>query len=220
MNVNRRILIGVPTVVIFVSAVAWIFQDYVFTAGVAPAFRPDYAPATGSETQLMVIKNVDGENASLLLKSTERPQFFLYRPSGNIERVGRNEWARSSQRELDCWEQSTPDSYTGSSYGHYVLNAKLSPDGRRIAVLSAYGPKFPDSGGFIFGGTGRILGTRYLEIRETQDNRIVGKPFRIDISSVVAHPSLCWADGAQHVVVYNQAKDAGGNISVANVTED
>lgn len=210
--------LAIGSYVFLAALLCWYFQDIVRTNGYAVSVKPENVRPETSETQILIIKNADASGNTLLLQSTDRPQFFLYDPSKkSIEKSDWTAWKSSQERELDCWEQSTYDDYSGPSYGYYIFAAKKSPDGSKIAVLSAYGPKLPDTNGMFFGGTGLTLGTRYLEIRNTSGNELFGKPVRIDISSRVLKPRLCWSDRARYVIVYADERETVGKVSIIDV---
>src|SRR4249920_2404491 len=163
---------------ILVPVLGWFLMDFLLTSWYAPTVSPRYFPPGDVQTQQTIIKDADSTGSALLLKSTEQPQYFLYEPSRNSTRnADENEWEKSQEKEIDCWEQSTPDDYAGPSYGHYVLNAKRSPDNSKIAVLSAYGPKLPGIS-LGLGGAEKIWGTRYLEIKENPGFSNIQKPVR------------------------------------------
>jgi len=212
-----KIILLVLPLIIFAG---WYLQDLVMTSCYARSKRPEFIfspplepgevrilPEPSNEPEIMLIKNLDPIGKVVLFKTGENPQFFRYDPAKRvIETVDSREWDESREKELDCWEQSTPDVYSGPSYGHYILVAKRSPDNSKIAVLSAYGPKMQSIFSFPgLGGSERIWGTRYLEIRNVADNESIRRPVRIDISDNALKPSLCWSDGASHIIVHDLA---------------
>jgi len=221
--------INIILLVLLLIIAGWYLQDVVLTSGYAPSKRPEFIfspplepgevrilPEPSNEPEIMLIKNLDPTGKVVLFKAGENPQFFRYDPAkGVIETVDSKEWDESREKELDCWEQSTPDVYSGPSYGQYILVAKRSPDNSKIAVLSAYGPKSPISG-FIFGGGGKIFGTRYLEIRNVADNESIRRPVRIDISDNALKPSLCWSDGASHIIVHDLHRLTSDRFSIVD----
>jgi len=212
---RKTTIILVALAVVFCG---WYFEDFFLTAGYAPGNQFASSPPTMSETQTTLIKDADSTGKSLLLKASDHSQFFLYDPSKQIIRNATSEeWEMSSEKELDCWEQSTPDDYSGISYGHYLLTAKKSPDSTKIAILSAYGPRTPEILSFpgLGGGGGRIWGTRYLEIKSFPEYEPIGKPIRIDLPPHIT-PSLCWSDGLKHIVVHTQGDNFGYKFSVVD----
>ena len=226
----KKRIIKITLLVLLLIFAGWYLQDFVLTSGYAPSKRPEFIfspplapgevrilPMPSNEPEIMLIKNLDSTGKVLLFKTGEYPQFYRYDPAKRvIETVDSREWDESREKELDCWEQSTPDVYPGPSYGHYVLVAKRSPDNSKIAVLSAYGPKSPIEGGFFFGGGGKIFGTRYLEIRNVADSESIRRPVRIDISDNALKPSLCWSDGASHIIVHDLDRLTHGRFSVVD----
>jgi hypothetical protein len=214
---NKRKVALTLLSVLVVMVLIWYFQDSLLTDGYAASIFPDFVPPAENEAQILILKNADPTGKILLIKTSPRLQFLAYDSSSkSINATDQKTWKRSQEQELDCWDQSTPDDYGGRSYGHYILNAKYSPDNNRIAVLSAYGPSLPGSSLHPgLGGADKIWGTRYLEIKETSGLLTVGRPIRIDISSKISKPSLCWSEGARYVVVYFPGKDFGATVSVA-----
>ena len=214
MKIRGRKFVVIVGILIAVL-LSWYFQDLFLTAGYAPFFSPHIAPPVVSEKQVMLIKNADAAGSSLLLKYGENPQFFLYNSSKRVIEVSNSsQWDESKEPELDCWDQSTPDDYTGSIYGHYLLSSKRSPDGAKIAIVSAYGPRSPEHEGMFTGGGERVFGSRYLEIRSLPRLELIGWPYRIEISSRIRKPVICWSDEGKHIVIYGQEKYADSTFSV------
>lgn len=205
--------------VLLISILGWLLEDFFLTSGYAPSAYPGYSPPVKSLTQVVLIKNADQSGQALLFKVNEDPSFFRYDPTSRvIDEVDPSSWEASTEKEIDCYERSGYDEYSGSSYGHYILGANMSPDKTKIAVLSAYGPKYESPRfGPLYGGDETIRGSRYLEIRSLPSNERLQKPAKIDIANWVDHPQICWSEGEHYVVVYNQNVRVTGNFSVVDV---
>ena len=211
MKRNTSIIVLLALAMVFCG---WYFEDVFLTAGYAPSFRPGLA--TTSETSLL-IKNRNAAGDGLLLRPRGHEDVFLYDVSKKlIQKVNSEEWEQSDEKELICFGLS--DEYSGSSYGHYVLTSHKSPDNTRIAVVSAYGPRAPEVLSFpgLGGGEGRIMGTRYLEVRKLPENELVGRPVRIDLLWYTNKPDMCWSDQAKFIVVSYE----GTNFSVVENPAD
>jgi hypothetical protein len=214
---KRRPLVIIPALVLAVFF-GWLLEDYFLTSGYAPSAYPGYSSPVISYTQVMLIKNADQAGQVLLFKVNEDPRFFRYDPAKHmIDEVPSTGWQESKEKELDCWEQSTYDGYSGPIYGSYLLGTKNSPDNTKTAVLSAYGPKYSGLSWPGLGSTETIHGSRYLEIRSLANNERMRRPAKIDINIWIEQPRICWSEGGHYVVVYNQDKDDTATFSVVDV---
>ena len=83
-----------------------------------------------------------------------------------------------------------------------VRDARLNPDGRLVAVLSASGVTIPRSSTMpTLGGSG-IAGWRYHHLVEVASGKLTGS--RVALGFGVADPALCWSPNGE-VVVYADA---------------
>ena len=196
------LLVGVCAAVII-----WLSLDTFLTDRYSAAFEPRYVTPTGFDPDAALLLKEDANSNSLFVSARGRPEIFKYdSATRQVSRVEGRDWSAVSAAETDCGNQLVPDDYAGSLYGHYFLNAKRSTDDRLIGVLSAYGPQAPAIPILPnLSGPGRIMGTRYLEIRNVLGQERIGKPIRINIHSDVLQPSLCWTPNSRYVVVHDRA---------------
>ena len=157
--------------------------------------------------KLLLIRRVS-PNGNLLLKLLNEKEVFECDINGkSVAEVDEQVWLNASEKVIVCnsgqeiGEENQVGKY--NTYGKYALNAAVSPDKTKISVVSGYGPRVPNISLIpFFGGGYRVLGQRYLEIKENSTTyQTLGKPFRI---REMPSPSLCWTADQNLLLYYDR----------------
>lgn len=199
-------MIWATAATVCIAVAIWLSLDHFLTDRYAVSFEPRYVTPTAFDPDTALLLKQDENANTLLITARSRPEVFKYDSNRQVTRIASGEWSSSGATEIDCGQQLALEEYSGEYYGQFLLSARSSLDHQFIAVLSAYGPRAPEIEILPnLGGSGRILGTRYLELRRSPDNERIGRPIRINLQSDVIQPSLCWTPSARYLVVHDQA---------------
>lgn len=202
-------------VVVILFVVIWTIKINAETEAVLPVFKMSDKP---TYDKLLLVRRISPDG-NLLLKLLNEKKIFQYDIGRkSVSEVDEQSWNNASEKVSVCGVVEGRDeggAQNFKAYGKYVLTAKSSPREVKFAVLSAAGPKIPNISIIPFmGGGHRILGTRYLEIKENSaDYKTVGKPFRVE---KMISPQLCWTEDETLVVMYDSLYF---DFSVANLNQ-
>lgn len=90
-----------------------------------------------------------------------------------------------------------------SAYGTYLLGSAVSPSREKIVVVSADGPKLPNTGYAVAGVDEIVWGNRYVEMFSLTGNKPLGKVVRLGGFTSNQRSFLpCWSKDEEFVFVY------------------
>ena len=164
--------------------------------------------------KLMLRSDINGTQ-SLLLKHSEREVIYRYDPGiQSLSQVTEGVWQGATGPITDCQSQFPPSPLeldiekSGQLHvagrkiataGSTVLSLLASPTSKKVAVLSAEGPKKEPI--FPFLGGGGASGQRYHQIIHLPDATLLGDPVRLPAEfqkdDVI---NICWSPEEKYVV--------------------
>jgi hypothetical protein len=159
----------------------------------------------------------DGSADGLLLKHSGRDIIYRYDPAAReLHTVALAEWRSATSPIANCVEQFSPNPRkleisadaeaklmdgSGRSIataGTFTENVTVSPDGKRVAVLSANGPKSVSLLPFL--GGPMPLGQRYHQVISMDDFKWVGTAVALPVQEKSDLLTPCWTADEKYVV--------------------
>jgi hypothetical protein len=205
--------------------VGWIMDS---ARGDLPLFKTRMWQRRGS---LTLRREADG-GGSLLLRHSERDAVYKYDPAGrSLALADEKEWRDAKGEVAECDKQFHPSPFVLEidpkthrlsaggrevrTAGHAVLDMRISPSRKRVAVVSAEGrgsgSVFPTLGGG--GGTGR----HYHQVFSLPDVKTGGEPVRLPLGGEHELITPCWS-ADDRFVVYTDTLFFSLTVAETNVT--
>jgi hypothetical protein len=200
----------------------------VSAGGELPLFKTHMWRQRGS---LMLRREADGRGP-LLLKHSERDAVYKYDPAGrSLTLAAEKEWRDAKGEVADCDKQFHPSPFVldidakthrlsaggreVQTAGHAVLDMRISPSKKWVAVVSAEGR----SSGSVFPtlGGGAGTGQHYHQVFSLPDVKTGGEPVRLPLGGEHELITPCWS-AEERFVVYTDTLFFSLTVVDTNVT--
>lgn len=210
---TNKIIVKFVVLLILSLILVWYFGDEIRVLHTAPTVSSHQWRTHSSRSDLKIRKVKNDESALLIKPEVRRGTSSLDSTDGAVQYdpptktfklVSQQNW-EAAQGEIKTCDETQQNEMPAryDTYGLYALVALKDSKAARVAVLSAAGPKILPFFSLLPGqATGRILGTRYIEIFYPNDSTKKSRPIRVIADSHDNH-SLCWSPFDDFVVVYD-----------------